>query len=388
MTEVLIKQKQFCACNKCGLEVKPGNTYIHGHNGVGENNGNCKNRKYPKPIPNHHLCACNKCGIMVASNRKYVSGHNGCERKGVHFTDEHIANLVIAANKPATKAKKAVSVAIANVRPEVKEKRRQAGLINGANPEIKARKMASQKITLADPEYKKRQSITQKEAQNRPEVRAKKSISLKIAFAKPESKEKRSKSAKIAGNRPEVKAKHVETNARPEVKAKRSTSTKIAQNKPGVSEKKSASSTITNKKLDVKERRSIACTNTWKDPAYKEKQIMAIGRGMCIFPNKPESLLKMILHEYHPGFKYFGDLSVVINGKNPDFVNEETKQIIEHYGDYWHDGEDPTDRAEIFAQAGYETCVIWENELKNLDHVIGKINRFCEIGQYGQEVQQ
>ena len=31
------------------------------------------------------------------------------------------------------------------------------------------------------------------------------------------------------------------------------------------------------------------------------------------------------------------------------------------------------------AQAGYETCVIWENELQNLDHVIGKLNRFLRI---------
>jgi hypothetical protein len=118
---------------------------------------------------------------------------------------------------------------------------------------------------------------------------------------------------------------------------------------------------------------------TWQDPEYREKQLAAIGKGLGLFPNRPESLLKMILHEYHPTCKYTGDLTVWINGKNPDFVNEETKQVIEVYGDYWHDGEDPTDRAEIFAQAGYETCVIWENELQNLDHVIGKLNRFFRI---------
>jgi len=113
----------------------------------------------------------------------------------------------------------------------------------------------------------------------------------------------------------------------------------------------------------------------WRDPVYIENQ--RVGRS--ILPNKPESLVKMITGEYFTGFKYTGDLSVIINGKNPDFVNEETKQIIEVYGDYWHDGEDPTDRAEIFAQAGYETCVIWENELQNLDHVIGKLKRFMRI---------
>ena len=87
----------------------------------------------------------------------------------------------------------------------------------------------------------------------------------------------------------------------------------------------------------------------------------------------------MILHEYHPICKYTGDFSVMINGKNPDFVNAETKQVIEMYGDYWHKGEGPTDRAEIFAQAGYETCVIWENELRNLDHVIFKLNQFMRM---------
>ena len=58
--------KVLCACaNKCGLEVSPGHTYIHGHN----------RRKHPKPIPNHHPCECG-CPEMVASDKRFVVGHN------------------------------------------------------------------------------------------------------------------------------------------------------------------------------------------------------------------------------------------------------------------------------------------------------------------------
>lgn len=40
--------------------------------------------------------------------------------------------------------------------------------------------------------------------------------------------------------------------------------------------------------------------------------------------------------------------------------------------------EDPEDRRKIFAEFGYETLVIWENELKNMKKVERKIKKFIE----------
>ncbi len=153
-----------------------------------------------------------------------------------------------------------------------------------------------------------------------------------------------------------------------------------AQNKPEVKEKKRISSKITNDKPETKAKRSGSMTAVWKRPGYKETTLLAIGNGQNRKPNNPETLIYLITQEYFTGWKYTGDYSIVIGGKNPDFVNEETKQIIEVYGDHWHKDEDPTIKAELYYQAGYETCVIWEHELQDLDEVILKLRRFCGIG--------
>ena len=107
-----------------------------------------------------------------------------------------------------------------------------------------------------------------------------------------------------------------------------------------------------------------------------------MNKGWDCRPNRPETFLKTILNEYWPGqWKYTGDFSFMINGKNPDFVNEEQKLVIEFYGDYWYKGDNPVDREEIFAQSGYETMIIWEHELNNeLDNVLYKLKLLNDVG--------
>jgi len=113
----------------------------------------------------------------------------------------------------------------------------------------------------------------------------------------------------------------------------------------------------------------------YRDPAYIRKMMKAWNRR----PNKPESLLMRLLDYLYPGqWKYTGDFSFTINGRCPDFVNcNGQKKIIELFGDYWHRGQDPADRAAIFAPFGYETLVIWEHELIKIQSVIDKIRGFA-----------
>lgn len=67
----------------------------------------------------------------------------------------------------------------------------------------------------------------------------------------------------------------------------------------------------------------------------------------------------------------------MINGKNPDFTNcNGKKKLIELFGDYWHKGEDPQDRINIFKKFGYDTLVIWESELKDINKVKNKVIKF------------
>jgi very-short-patch-repair endonuclease len=48
------------------------------------------------------------------------------------------------------------------------------------------------------------------------------------------------------------------------------------------------------------------------------------------------------------------------------------------FGDHWHQGENPNNRAKIFEPFGYKTLVIWGSELqKEPDLVKSKIREFC-----------
>lgn len=110
------------------------------------------------------------------------------------------------------------------------------------------------------------------------------------------------------------------------------------------------------------------------DPAYVKK----MAKAWNIKPNKPETIILNLLNDLYPGeWKYTGDFSFTINGKCPDFVNcNGQKKIIELFGDYWHRGDNPQDRIDVFSPFGYQTLVIWESELKHINSVIKRIQKF------------
>jgi very-short-patch-repair endonuclease len=122
-------------------------------------------------------------------------------------------------------------------------------------------------------------------------------------------------------------------------------------------------------------RLSATQKRNYLDPAHCEK----MGAAWNMKPNKPETFLLGLLEELYPGeWKYTGDFSLTINGKCPDFANVKgQKKVIELFGDYWHKGEDPKERAAVFAPYGYTTLVIWQSELKNKKKVAGRIRKFA-----------
>lgn len=127
---------------------------------------------------------------------------------------------------------------------------------------------------------------------------------------------------------------------------------------------------------DCKRRLSENTKRLWSNKDFVKK----ICKGRAIRPNKPETIILNLLDALYPSeWKYTGDFSFMINGKNPDFVNcNGQKKIIELFGDYFHKGENPKDRAKAFKPFGYETLVIWESELKNMKSVTNRIKRFSE----------
>ncbi len=114
----------------------------------------------------------------------------------------------------------------------------------------------------------------------------------------------------------------------------------------------------------------------WQRPEYVRNQMRAKG---CR-PNKAEILLQHILDKYSPNeWKYVGDGELIIGGKCPDFVNiDGQKALIELFGDYWHQGENPQIKIDHYKQYGFECLVIWENELSDKEALMQKVRHFNE----------
>lgn len=98
-------------------------------------------------------------------------------------------------------------------------------------------------------------------------------------------------------------------------------------------------------------------------------------------PNYKESELLEILNRLYPNeWKYVGDGTVIIEGKNPDFINCNGKKlIIELFGERWHKPGSEESRKEIFKRIGYETLIVWGKELKNVNTLELKIKNFTEM---------
>lgn len=101
-------------------------------------------------------------------------------------------------------------------------------------------------------------------------------------------------------------------------------------------------------------------------------------------PTEPERKLSEIMERYNLPFKYVGNGKVIIDKLCPDFINTDgNKQIVELFGDYWHTGavkrwgQFEGGRIYHYAKFGFETLIIWENELSNESKVARKIKQFA-----------
>ena len=107
---------------------------------------------------------------------------------------------------------------------------------------------------------------------------------------------------------------------------------------------------------------------------FRKKQ----QKGLHKRPTKPEQHLIDILNKHFAEFKYNGgcSLGIVLGGLVPDFVNiDGKKQVIEVFGDYWHNRENmPWHQTELgrimaYNSVGYKTLIIWEHNLKEKTEV-------------------
>ncbi len=120
-----------------------------------------------------------------------------------------------------------------------------------------------------------------------------------------------------------------------------------------------------------------------KDPEFKRKALI----GKKIRPNKPEKIIIDLIKQNNFPFKYVGNGSYMVGVKNPEFISTNKKQIIEVFGDYYHNENKrniPFSRTyygtkKYYEDKGYSILIIWEHELDQTKDVLDKMQNF--IGQ-------
>jgi G:T-mismatch repair DNA endonuclease (very short patch repair protein) len=135
------------------------------------------------------------------------------------------------------------------------------------------------------------------------------------------------------------------------------------------------------------EERSIKISRSMKKLYTDEGYLKKLQKGLKTKPNKPEQFIIKILRVVNKNnFKFVGNFTKWIGGRNPDFLDKNNNKIIELFGDYWHSKEltglskleHENERKKHFKKYGYDTLIIWEHELKNKNKIINKINEFLE----------
>lgn len=123
-----------------------------------------------------------------------------------------------------------------------------------------------------------------------------------------------------------------------------------------------------------------------------DEHLRNIFRAVNMRPNKKEifigEFLCNILLPYNIEYKYVGDGELVIHGKCPDFViikkdkdsgNIYGKKLIEFNGDFFHKNDDEGHRIFYFRLFGYETLIVCEHELKDLEKLRQRILDFHNL---------
>lgn len=120
---------------------------------------------------------------------------------------------------------------------------------------------------------------------------------------------------------------------------------------------------------------STKCQGEWQ--SQSSEFLALVMKSNRIKPNKKELALLAIIKQISLPYQYVGGGEFILGGKCPDYLNTDgQKKLIELFGDYWHQGQDPQERIDYFSQYGFQTLIIWESELGNPARVEEKLLRF------------
>ena len=111
---------------------------------------------------------------------------------------------------------------------------------------------------------------------------------------------------------------------------------------------------------------AVFCSKNCQIEAYRKLgEYSRLPQLHFCTPNKKEWVLNRLLKINFPHeWKFVGNGKVIIERKNPDFINiNGKKQIIELFGKHWHEESEVQPRTDLFAKYGYKTLILWDTEL-------------------------
>jgi len=121
---------------------------------------------------------------------------------------------------------------------------------------------------------------------------------------------------------------------------------------------------------EIRKRVGDASKKHWNNKEYQEK----MKKALKMKPNKMEIFVLSVLNRNFPReWKYVGDFSFWIEGKNPDFINcNGQKKIIEVFGNRWHNKDfvsfNRTERGtkNHYKKYGFDILIIWSDNLRSI----------------------
>jgi len=144
-----------------------------------------------------------------------------------------------------------------------------------------------------------------------------------------------------------------------------------------------------NNKVSVSLQNSEIRQEYYKSPEFLKgcsNGAIAARKAKKIYPNGPETKFIKLCEEYNLPYKYVGNGDFWIKNRNPDFLNiNGEKKVVEIDGVYWHlkrlQKDNPSltrEDVEIremdhYKQYGFESIIIWEDELDNESLVLKKL---------------
>jgi hypothetical protein len=101
-------------------------------------------------------------------------------------------------------------------------------------------------------------------------------------------------------------------------------------------------------------------------PEWKERHSMVISKALSL-KGPSEAERQMMKKLSIPPWRYVGDgkfpLKTQVTTRFPDFINEDTHEIIEIFGTYWHRNQNPLSLITEYKNVGWSCRVLWESEI-------------------------